>query len=167
MRNPTLFESSIKSHVTVAVKGRENMARQFRRAKVDNEQSAAGFEHSPYLAQTLLTSASRQVMEHHRAQGGVELPVGKGQRLSGRLLKDNRDAGLAGFLFGPGQHLRQSVNPARHPGRPDRPFRGDCEAARPAPDIQDSLARPEIGQLDEIVLEAPLAAKRHQPDHES
>lgn len=78
-------------------------------------------------------------MQHHRAQHGVELSIGKWQRLGKPVSECNLDAGLSRLLIGPDNHLRGGVNPVHRACRPDLPLGRNCKSARSAAYIQDGL----------------------------
>ena len=53
--------------------------RLFALPEIDNQQTPAAFENSPYLVQTALPDLARQVVKHQRAQHDIHLGVMKGK----------------------------------------------------------------------------------------
>jgi len=61
--------------------------------EVDDEQSPARFQHSSDLGTALAANRSGQVMQHHRAEHGIEARIRKGKRLDESVREYDADAG--------------------------------------------------------------------------
>src|SRR3977135_3806665 len=79
-------------------------------SEINRKYPPARLQNPSHLAGALLAWLARQVVKHHGGQHGVELSAGKRQRLGGRILEGNLDAGLSGLLLRPGNHLRRCVD---------------------------------------------------------
>ena len=56
-------------------------------SEVDDKNTAARSEDTAHFVGTLLTRSTRQMMEHHRAQHGIESRIGEWQRFGGGVLE--------------------------------------------------------------------------------
>jgi hypothetical protein len=81
-----------KGYMTVAVnEGEEALSLACRRHEVDGEDASPELEHAAHLARALLAHWPREMMQHYRAQNGVEAGVGEGKCLDDRGLKHHLD----------------------------------------------------------------------------
>src|SRR5919198_4916741 len=90
--NRTIFrhhEAGIPQHrpdvgevdMTVTMEMREDSVPALWPSEVDDEQSTARFQHPADLSGALTADLSRQVMQHQRAEHGIEARIRKGKRL--------------------------------------------------------------------------------------
>src|SRR5512137_208491 len=112
-------------------------------------EAAAGLEHAGDLAETLVEVDEITQAEAHR--GRVERVAGEGQAL--RVAPDEGDpavpdGGPAGLLPAGRHHGLVQIADDRGPSGPGFPGRPEREIARPAANVEDAIAGPELQAPD-------------------
>ena len=134
-------------------------------AEVDDEQAATGLEDAPNLAHTLLARGSAEMVEHHRAQHDVELPIGEWQRLRARDVERDVRMSARRFLPRASDHLRRGVDSANR-GNADAPLGGNRERPGPTPDVEDGLTGGDFAEVEHFLTKSTLSPQREKRDQQ-
>src|SRR5262249_2744740 len=86
--------------VSVPVQPSEKAGSSRRRIEVDGKRAPTRPNNSTHFTRELLSRASQQVMQHHRADHNVKSPVGKRQRLRWRGRERDVEPGLSRLAMG-------------------------------------------------------------------
>src|SRR5262245_27538671 len=101
-------------------------------SEVNGQHASARLQNATHFDGEFPARFWRQMMKHQRAQHGIELPVGKRQRLCERLFEHDFDAGPSRLLLCARDHLRRRFNAVDCAGWPNLPFSGNSQTSRAA-----------------------------------
>jgi hypothetical protein len=132
-------------------------------SELDNEHSPIRFQDPSYLTDTLLPCFSRQMMQHDRAQDGIELRSAKWQRLRYAVPEQDLDVGLSRLLARSRNHFGRRIDAVDHSCVCNIPLGCDREAARPATNIEDALTASKPHEVKQPFSERSLSTACCQP----